>query len=170
MKSSFHDQFVELFDQHFHRLYRYLARLSGDPELAADLVQDTFVKLYQRRSPPHTPEAWLITVATNLFRNARTKDSRRLRLLTTVRAEDSLADPPVSPASGVDSAEVQHRVGTVLGRMTERERRLLLLRAEGYGYREIAVALDLNEASVGTLLARAKRAFRDLYEGLADAH
>jgi DNA-directed RNA polymerase specialized sigma24 family protein len=39
----------------------------------------------------------------------------------------------------------------------------LLLRAEGYSYRDIATALDLNEASVGTLLARAVRAFRESY-------
>jgi DNA-directed RNA polymerase specialized sigma24 family protein len=55
-------------------------------------------------------------------------------------------------------------VRSVLDRMTERERHLLLLRAEGYSYRDIAAALQLNEASVGVLLARAKRAFRDSYE------
>jgi DNA-directed RNA polymerase specialized sigma24 family protein len=46
---------------------------------------------------------------------------------------------------------------------------MLLLRAEGYGYRAIAAALELNELSVGTLLARAKRAFRTLYEESLDA-
>ena len=46
---------------------------------------------------------------------------------------------------------------------------MLLLRAEGYGYRELAAALDLNESSMGTLLARAKRAFREAYEGSAHA-
>ena len=46
----------------------------------------------------------------------------------------------------------------------ERESRLLLLRAEGYSYRDIAAALELHEASVGTLIARARRAFRTLYE------
>jgi RNA polymerase sigma-70 factor (ECF subfamily) len=45
----------------------------------------------------------------------------------------------------------------------------LLLRAEGYSYKEIAEALMIQEASVGTLLARAKRAFRELYEDQADA-
>jgi DNA-directed RNA polymerase specialized sigma24 family protein len=37
--------------------------------------------------------------------------------------------------------------------------------AEGYSYRDIAAALDLRETSVGTLLARAKRAFRENYGG-----
>jgi DNA-directed RNA polymerase specialized sigma24 family protein len=38
---------------------------------------------------------------------------------------------------------------------------MLLMRYEGFSYREIATALDLHEASVGTLLARAKEQFRD---------
>ncbi len=50
-----------------------------------------------------------------------------------------------------------------IDRLPERERRLLLLRAEGYSYRDMAAALDLNEASVGTLLARARQAFRECY-------
>ena len=61
------------------------------------------------------------------------------------------------------------RVRAALDRLSERDRQILLLRAEGYGYRDLAVALDLNEASIGTLLARAKRAFRDAYEGAGDA-
>ena len=48
---SFHDRCVELFETHFHRLYRYIDRVSGDPELAADLAQEAFIKLYRRGSP-----------------------------------------------------------------------------------------------------------------------
>jgi RNA polymerase sigma factor (sigma-70 family) len=169
MKPSFHDQFVELFNVNFHRLYRYLDRLSGEPELAADLAQDTFVRLYQRGSAPDAPEAWLITVATNLFRNARSQRARRVRLMTAARGAALLSDPPPSPAQGADAAECRQWVRSALDRLPERERHMLLLRAEGYSYRDIAMALDINEASVGTLLARAKRAFRDIYDGASDA-
>jgi RNA polymerase sigma factor (sigma-70 family) len=169
MDSSFPDLFVELFHAHFHRLYRYLDRLSGDPDLAADLAQETFLRLYNRGSPPDTPEAWLITVATNLFRNASAKSARRARLLTPARGADLLADPAVSPSHATESFELRRRVRATIDALPERDRRLLLLRAEGYGYREIASALDLNEASVGTMLARAKRAFRELYEESPDA-
>jgi len=54
-------------------------------------------------------------------------------------------------------------------RRPERERRLLLLRSEGFSYRDIAAALELNEASVGTLLARARTAFREIYKEASDA-
>jgi RNA polymerase sigma factor (sigma-70 family) len=169
MKPSFHDEFVELFDANFHRLYRYLDRLSGEPELASDIAQDTFVRLYERGSAPDAPEAWLITVATNLFRNARSQSARRVRVMTAARGEGVLSDPPPSPAQEVDAAESRQCVRRAIDRLPLRERRLLLLRAEGYSYREIAIALDINEASVGTLLARAKRAFRDNFGDATNA-
>jgi RNA polymerase sigma-70 factor (ECF subfamily) len=53
--------------------------------------------------------------------------------------------------------------------MPERERQMLLLRAEGYSYKDIAEALSLQETSVGVLLARAKRAFLAVYEDRSDA-
>jgi RNA polymerase sigma-70 factor (ECF subfamily) len=167
--STFRAEFVALFDVHFQRLYRYLDRISGDPELAADLAQDAFVRLYRRGVLPDAPEAWLISVAMNLFRNAKASRSRRRRLLTVSRGERVHSDPPRSPDESSDSVDARRRVRSVLDRMTERERHLLLLRAEGYSYRDIAAALQLNEASVGVLLARAKRAFRESYEDAFDA-
>ena len=75
-----------------------------------------------------------------------------------------LADPPPAPSQGAEESETRDRVRAALDRLDERERQLLLLRAEGYSYRDLAGALELNEASVGTLLARAKRAFREVFE------
>jgi RNA polymerase sigma factor (sigma-70 family) len=161
---AFHDLFVEIFQAHFERLYRYLDRLSGEPELAADLAQEAFIRLYRRGALPDAPEAWLISVAMNLFRNVKSSRSRRVRLLTAARSEGVLADPPPPPDQAAIAGESSRRVRVALDRLPERERSLLLLRAEGYGYRDIAVVLDINEASVGTLLARARAAFRDCYE------
>ncbi|MFN0149705.1 MAG: sigma-70 family RNA polymerase sigma factor [bacterium] len=160
---------MQLFDAHFRRVYRYLSRLSGEPELAADIAQETFVKLYQRGQAPDTPEAWLITVGTNLFRNARTTNSRRLRLLTPERGEDLLADASPAPDHVALAGDTRRRVRAALDQIPERDRRMLLLRAEGYSYKEIALALEIAESSIGTLLARAKSAFRDHYEGGPDA-
>jgi RNA polymerase sigma factor (sigma-70 family) len=114
---------------------------------------------------PDRPGVWLITVALNLFRNVRSTNARRRRLLTIARAESVLADPSPTPAQANDTAEDYTRVRAAMGRLAEREQRLLLLRAEGYSYRDIAEALEMNAASVGTLLARAKQAFRAAYEG-----
>lgn len=169
MTLTFHDRFAGLFEAYFPRLFRYLDRLSGDPALAADLAQDAFVRLYARGSLPDAPEAWLITVAMNLFRNDRSTRARRRRLLTLARAESVMADPPPSPSTAAVATGGSERVRAALDAMPERERQLLLLHAEGYRYREIAEALSLHEASVGTLLARAKRAFRTACEDERDA-
>lgn len=166
---SFHDRFVEEFNTHFHRVYRCLDRLSGDPELAADLAQEAFVKLYRRGSLPDAPGAWLISVAMNLFRNETSLRSRRRRLLTLARGQGVHSDPPPSPERAAGAQEARDRVRFALDRLPERDRRLLLLRAEGYRYREIAAVLDVNPASVGTLLARARVAFREAYAEGCDA-
>ena len=169
MSRSFDDDFSELFNEHFQRLYRYLDRLAGDPELAADIAQETFVRLYERKTVPDAPAAWLVTVAMNLFRNAHSTRQRRRRLLEVVPDAEAFADRSVPPAHSIESREIERRVRRALDGIPERERQLLLLRAEGYSYRDIAEALDLHEGSVGTLLARAKRAFRDRYEDRANA-
>jgi len=167
--SSFRAEVAKLFNGHFSRLHRFLNRLSGDPELAADLAQETFVRLYRRGALPDAPEAWLITVAMNLLRNAQAGHTRRRRLLTVTRGERAHSDRPPMPDEGVESADARRRVRRVLDSMPERDRYLLLLRAEGYSYRDIARTLELNEGSVGVLLARAKRSFRERYEDAFDA-
>jgi RNA polymerase sigma-70 factor (ECF subfamily) len=161
MSLQFDEDFERLFRTELPRLFRYLDRLSGEPDLAADLVQEAFVRLHRRGVMPERPQLWLVTVALNLFRNARLTDSRRRRLLTGWAGSLSA---PASP-TGIEESESSSRVRAALQRLPSRDREMLLLRAEGYSYREISEALELREASVGTLLARAKRAFREAYEG-----
>ena len=160
---------MALFDASYRRLYRYLDRLSGDPELAADLAQEALVRLHRRGEMPETPEAWLVTVALNLFRNARSTERRRHRLLSAELGARSHSDPAPAPDEAPAVEESRLRVRAAVDALPERERMLLLLRAEGYSYRELASALELHEPSVGTLLARARLAFRRAYGGAPDA-
>jgi RNA polymerase sigma-70 factor (ECF subfamily) len=166
---SFHDQFVHFFDAHFHRIARVLERLSGETDLASDLAQEAFVRLYRRSAMPDSPEAWVISVAMNLFRNEVTTRARRTRLLKAVHGAPPFREAPPSTQRAAEEEHERRRVRLTLDRLSERERGLLVLHAEGYSYRDIANALELNEASVGTLLARARRAFRAIYEGRAHA-
>ena len=95
-------------------------------------------------------------VAMNLFRNEKSTRSRRRRLLTVTRGEGVHSDAPPSPEQAAAAEDTRQRVRLAIDRLPEREQRLLLLRAEGYSYLDIAVALKLNEASVGVRLARAR--------------
>jgi len=165
---TFHETFVEVFDAQFQRLFRVFDRMSGDPELAADLVQEAFIRLYRRGALPDTPASWLLTVAMNLFRNARTRRSRRLALLTRERAAAVHSDPLPGPDALVESEESRRRVRVIMDRLSERDRRLLLLSVEGFSYRDIAAAAGVRESSVGVFISRARQAFRKAYEDAAD--
>jgi len=165
---SFREDFEELFAEHSPKLLRVLQRLSGEPELAADVLQGAFVRLYRRGSLPDHPEAWLISVAMNLVRNEKSTQSRRLRLLAPAAATEAAAPPPSLDEASASLA-ARRQVRAALERLDDRDRMLLTLRAEGYRYRDLALALDLNQASVGTLLARARRAFIAAYGKAGDA-
>ena len=55
---TFEEAFCELFEQQFPSLFRYLNRLTGDADLADDLAQEVFVRLYQRGSLPDDSRGW----------------------------------------------------------------------------------------------------------------
>ncbi|HEV8365559.1 MAG TPA: sigma-70 family RNA polymerase sigma factor [Gemmatimonadaceae bacterium] len=166
---TFEAAFRREFDARFAPLARYLARLVGEPESAADLAQEAFVRLFQRGSMPDDPAAWLVSVAHNLLRNERTQITRRLRLLEQRGGELAPRDSGPAADAALDARELRVNVRRALDALPERERQMLLLRYEGFSYREIAHALAINETSVGTLLARAKVAFRDALGGSASA-
>ena len=60
-------------------------------------------------------------------------------------------------------AEERDQVRQTLAVLRERQAELLILRASGLSYEELATALGLNPASVGTLIGRAQQAFRKEY-------
>jgi RNA polymerase sigma-70 factor, ECF subfamily len=160
---EFEAAFRTVFTDRYHELFRWLDRYCGDPAIAADAAQETFVRLYRRREMPDDLRGWLVSVALNLVRDEQRRGGRRRRLILHRSPDTTMADVPTSPEEDVLAAERRMIVRRALDRMSPRDRALLLLREEGYSYRELAVALKLNEASVGTLLARAKSAFREVY-------
>ena len=56
---TFEEAFCELFEQQFPSLFRYLNRLTGDADLADDLAQEVFVRLYQRGTLPDDSRGWM---------------------------------------------------------------------------------------------------------------
>lgn len=159
-RDAFEVAFRRLFDERFTSLYRYLHRLSGDSDLAEDLAQEAFVRLHARLEIPNDPRAWLAAVASNLFRDDIRRGRRRRNLLASQPEETTLGSVGPSAEQSVAQTEVRASVREALDRLPLRDRQMLLLRHEGYSYREIAAAVDVAETSVGTLLIRATEAFR----------
>jgi RNA polymerase sigma factor (sigma-70 family) len=162
------EDFRRIFAEEFESLFRYLCRLTGDPALAADTAQEAFVRLYQRGERPREERAWLATVANNLVRDEYRRATRRRKLHEANPTMFVYGEPDPAPDEELVIRERKRRVRQALDRIPERYRQALLLRQEGYSYREIASALDYRASGVGKLIVRATQAFRVAYEG-ADA-
>jgi RNA polymerase sigma factor (sigma-70 family) len=147
----------ELFARYHPTLERYLARLTGDPDLAADVAQETFVRLLQRDPRPGAVRPWLFRVATNLVRDAARRSSRHRVLAMDGRAPTAHGDPPPAPDRGLDRDRYRRMVREALDELSTKERTALLMREEGFRHREIAEAIGTTTGSVGTLLSRAIR-------------
>jgi RNA polymerase sigma factor (sigma-70 family) len=169
---SFDDAFHALFSERSASLFRYVNRVSGDPALSEDIVQECFVKLHRRGAMPDDPPGWLMAVANNLLRDAHRLVARRRRLTLAWSTDLPLGgggdDAPRADDRTLAAEQVE-RVRQALDRLPLRDRQLLLLRHEGYRYREIADALGLTPSSIGTMLVRAGEAFRKAYHGLFGA-
>ena len=138
-------------------LFRYLQRLSGDPEVAADAVQETFLRLAQRPPEPVALRAWLYRVGTNVVLDSGRTQRRRLRLLADSPEHATLADPPLSPEAALDREERRREVQVALAALNARDRTVLLMRAEGFAHREIADTIGVSIQSVGSIIVRAMK-------------
>ena len=155
------DRIGALFKNHHDALYRYLVRLSGDPDVAADAAQEAFVRLLARPAIGTAERSWLFKVGTNYVFEHRRTAARRARLIDG-RAEETMADAPRDPQSRVEAIDRGQVVMAALNRLSEKERVAILMREEGFSHREIADAVGTTTGSVGTLLARAlERLARD---------
>jgi RNA polymerase sigma-70 factor (ECF subfamily) len=170
LRSGDSTAFDELFLRHYTTVYRVLYGVVGNAQEAEDLAQETFAALYQQ--PPQLNDfgaigAWLYRVAVNRAYNALRGEQRLQRRLERVEVEP---EQQSDPQDEYLRREERERVRAALGRLPERSAKLLLLRYAGLAYAEIAAALQVAPGSVGTLLARAERAFVQAYElmGLAD--
>jgi RNA polymerase sigma-70 factor (ECF subfamily) len=149
------EAFRAFYDRTARSLWGYLARLTGDPSLADDLLQDAYYR-FLRADSTHESEAHrrnsLFKIATNLARDA----ARRRRVLPFF-----VGDGAAEVASTEDVAGRVQRttdVSRALDTMKPRERAMLWLAyAEGSSHEEIAVALGVKTASVKLLLFRARR-------------
>jgi RNA polymerase sigma factor (sigma-70 family) len=153
-----------LYHEHSEALTRYLTRLTGDRDSAADAAQEAFSRLLSQ--PPARNDnlrAWLYTVATNVVRDGWKKQQTALRL---VQHQDGVPTTTASPDPHdlVERSERQRAVRKVLDRLSARDRTVLLMREEGFSHREIAAAVDTTTKSVGTMIARALRKFADELE------
>jgi RNA polymerase sigma factor (sigma-70 family) len=158
--------YEQVFEDVFPALYRYCHRLTGDADAAEDAAQEAFVRLYSHdvEGPMAALRVWLFRAATNWIRDRYRVEQNRRRLLE--KNPVTPGAPPDPEREAVRREEVAE-VRRVLDALDPRDRELLLMREEGFRYRDMAEAVGVSPSSVGTLLARAQRRFVERYETLA---
>jgi RNA polymerase sigma-70 factor (ECF subfamily) len=155
------ESFAGFYERSARPLWSYIARVSGDPALADDLMQESFVRFLTAAYPNDGEVAarrYLFRIATNLLRDHWRKPR------TT-----PLDEVPEERFAAADQPPVHSELSPVLALLRPRDRQLLWLAyAEGYSHREIAEVTGLASASIRLLLFRARRKMASmLREGAA---
>ena len=150
----------ELYEEDATVLLRYLAKLTGDREMASELMQETFVRAL-RANPgfenPRAAHAWLFRTATNLARN----ELRRRRLLAFV----PFSGVEHAPRSAFDIEGDQVRAA-LRSLPFDQAATLLLHYHSGFRRNEIAELHGISEETVKSRLARGRKSFIAAYRRL----
>jgi RNA polymerase sigma-70 factor (ECF subfamily) len=164
VEMSLNDAGVDLetiFHAHYERIARVIAGITRDPARAEELAVEVFLR-WERTPNAHCEGAqfWLYRTAVRIGLNElrrKTLRSRYEHLLGFLACGESASSTPHEIYA---AQEEEHRVRVVLSVIEPRQAELLLLRSQDLSYQELASALNLNPASIGTLLRRALEAFR----------
>ncbi len=147
------ETFRGFYDRTARGLWLYLSRITGDPQKADDLLQETFYR-FLRADASHESEAHrrnsLFRIATNLARDAKRR--------SITRPDAHVAGHDIESVAGSHgSAELSTDVSVAMSRLKPRERAMLWLAyAEGASHKEIAEVLGLQPGSLKHLLFRAR--------------
>ncbi len=171
--------FDQFFDENFARLYRFaLTRLSDDPDAAREVAQLTLTKAVRKLSSYRAEAAlftWLCAICRNetsdwLAKQGRYRDHIVLTEdLPEVRAAvESLQVPEqMRPEQHYRRVELLRLIQVALDNLPARYGDVLEWKyIEGHSVREIASRLGIGTEATQSLLARAKRAFADVYSSL----
>jgi len=149
------------YDKYYPKVYKAIYMIVGDQ--AQDITQEAFAILYN--APPKNMDnvgAWVTKVALNLAKNHLRQDTaRRKREENSLTAKDYRQDPEERALLEIEKEKVRK----TLNLLSKRDKEVLVLKYSGYSYDEIAKTLKLNKSSVGTIIARAQKSFKSIFEG-----
>ncbi|MCX7702612.1 MAG: RNA polymerase sigma factor [Planctomycetota bacterium] len=156
-----------LFESYSKRLFWVAFNILRNYDDALDAVQETFIRILNAISRFDTSKrfyTWACQIIINLCVDKK-------RRISGVRAAVSLEDVGLPPArqdpseDGLSQNEKRNRVFTVMGKMPESYRTVLILREmEGLGCKEISEMLATTHATIRWRLHRARRLFRRIWE------
>jgi len=149
-------------------LHGHALRMAGSEDVAADLVQQAFVKGYGKLASCREPErvgAWLFRILANLARD-HLRNPRRGDV--SLQALPELPEHGHGPEEAAARAEARQRIRRALRQLTpEQQEAFVLKHVEGRSYEEIAAVLDLSVASLKMRVHRAREALQGLLKEFA---
>lgn len=148
------------------RLRNFLYYRCGDADQAADLVQESFLRLWKNcgKVLPAKAAAWLFRVGENLF----FKQVERAKVAKKYEWQhEGLSSNVPSPEHQLEEAEFQKQLEKVLGDLPEGAREVFLLnRIDGLKYREIAELLGISQKAVEKRMHKALVKLRELHPSI----
>ena len=162
--------FGELMTRYEKQVYHQALRLLADPEDAADVTQEVFLKVW-RSLPSFQGDSsfstWLYKLTDNAAIDLLRREKKRRGDASLDDEEyqwdSTLADPKGSPERVLEQQELRRTVAEGLKKLSEEHRRVLVLREiNGLSYDEIADILDLTPGTVKSRIARARTALARL--------
>ncbi|MBP2018499.1 RNA polymerase sigma-70 factor (ECF subfamily) [Symbiobacterium terraclitae] len=141
-------------------IFRFLAALTGDPDAADELTQETFLQAilalprFRRESSSTT---WLYAIARNVNRKHMAKGRRP-------RPDEPPTTPAATPAEVIEAREERHRLARALATLPEAYREALVLREyQGLSYAQVGQVLGRSETWARVTCFRARQMLREAY-------
>ncbi len=151
----------EVLDRYEGQLVRYALRITGNIDIARDVVQDTFVKLCTARRDKIEDHLapWLYTVCRNRALDVLRKE-RRMTQLTEMQANAVESDVPI-PSAMAERSETNGRVVSMLATLPEKQQEVVRLKFQnGMTYKEISKVTGSTVSNVGYLIHTAIKTLR----------
>ena len=146
-------------------LFRHALRMTSEHDVAADLVQASFVKAYTNLAHCRDPErfgAWLYRILANACKD-HLKSKRRRDV--SLEDQSNLADVRVSPAAALERSELRAVLNSAIAKLPDSLREAFVLKhVEGRSYEEIAELLDTSVPALKMRVHRAREALKDALE------
>jgi len=169
--------FRRLFDRHKGRVINYCYRYCGNAQIAEELAQETFLRVYKaasRYQPKARFKTWLYKIAVNVCLNELRKVEHRVPLESLDPTPDDsdggggelAIDRNDHPDELVAQSERQHMVLQAIRQLKEDQRAALLLRVdEEFSYTQIGEQIGRSENHVKTLIHRGRKKLKTLLAG-----
>ncbi len=162
------EQYGILIGRYQSALYRHALGMVLQPDAAADLVQETFIKAYTSLNLCQDParfRAWIFRILSNRCRDHLKNLRQRTVPLEGDTALTSIRD---DPEHGVEQRELREAVNHALSCLPEAQREAFLLKhVEGRSYEEMAELLEVSVSALKMRVSRARETLQALLGGVA---